>query len=111
MPYDSFEYSKGTQVLLSAKCFETYLNQVEGIPCEALSYIWCKNESTEKIRVDGCLFTVTENLFEALSNLRQPGEDRLLWIDSIGIDQSHRAVSKKLQHAELTYTFHCNFEK
>lgn len=75
--------------------FETYLNNVEGIPYEALSYVWGVKESTEMIRVDGGLLKVTANLFEALSNLRKPREDRLIWIDAICIDQSHHAVSEK----------------
>lgn len=85
--------------------FETFLDRVEGSPYEALSYVWGNTESTEKIWVDGCPFTVTENLFEALSDLRQPKEDRLLWIDAICIDQTHDAVSDKLQYMEFT-SFH-----
>lgn len=73
--------------------FETFLNHVEAIPYEALSYVWGNKESTEMIRVDGCLLKVTENLFEALSSLRKAREDRLIWIDAICIDQSHHAVS------------------
>lgn len=73
--------------------FETYLSELEGVPYEALSYVWGDKESADRIWVNGCLFTVTANLFEALSNLRQPGEDRLLWVDAICIDQNHPAVS------------------
>lgn len=84
---------KGHKDPIECEMFETCLDQVEGVPYEALSYVWGNKESTNKILVDGYPFTVTENLFEALSNLRQFGEDRLLWIDAICIDQSHDAVS------------------
>lgn len=83
---------------IECELFETFLDRVEGLPYEALSYVWGNTESTEKIWVDGCPFTVTENLFEALSDLRQPTEDRLLWIDAICIDQTHDAVSDRLRH-------------
>lgn len=86
---------KGDTGYIECELFETNLNEVEGIPYEALSYVWGNKESGERIWVDGCQFTVTENLCEALSNLRQPREDRLLWIDAICIDQSHHAVSNK----------------
>lgn len=86
---------KGDKGPIECEMFETYLNNVEGIPYEALSYVWGDKESTEMIRVDGGLLKVTANLFEALSNLRKPREDRLIWIDAICIDQSHHAVSEK----------------
>lgn len=83
---------------IECEIFETYLNQVEGVPYEALSYVWGNKKARDKIRVDGCRFPVTENLYEALSNLRLPREDRLLWVDAMCIDQSHNAVSSKLQY-------------
>lgn len=73
--------------------FETYLNQAEGIPYEALSYVWGNRQSADMIWLDGYPFEVTENLYEALMHLRRPNEDRVLWIDAICIDQSHNAVS------------------
>lgn len=90
---------------------QTRLSRVDDVSYEALSYVWGDRESTNKIWVDGCLFTVTENLFEALSNLRQPSEDRLLWVDAICIDQSHHAVSNKLQPLDFSRDppFPCSF--
>lgn len=72
--------------------FETILDSDEGIPYEALSYVWGTEESANKIRMNGRLFTVTENLFHALSELRKPYEDRFLWIDAICINQKDIAV-------------------
>lgn len=87
---------------------ETSLSQVQDSPYEALSYVWGNKDSTEKIRVNSCPFTVTENLFEALSNLRQSWGDRLIWIDAICIDQSHHAVSKKSRYVEFVILLHCS---
>lgn len=81
---------------IHCEVFETYLHQAEGVPYEALSYVWGDREAAEKIFLDGLPFTVTENLYQALECLRQPNEDRLLWIDAICIDQSHDAVSNPI---------------
>lgn len=79
---------------IQCEIFETYLHQVEGVPYEALSYVWGTRLSEERIWLDGCEFGVTENLYEALVHLRREGEDRVLWVDAICIDQSHNAVGK-----------------
>lgn len=81
---------------IRCEVFETYLHQAEGVPYEALSYVWGTREAADKILLDGCPVTVTENLYQALECLRQPNEDRLLWVDAICIDQSHDAVSSSL---------------
>lgn len=79
---------------IKCEIFETYLHQVEGVPYEALSYVWGNKQSADVICLDGCPFEVTENLYEALTHLRRPDQDRVLWIDAICIDQSHNAVSE-----------------
>lgn len=79
---------------IECEIFETYLHQVEGVPYEALSYVWGASQSADVICLNGCPFGVTENLYEALAHLRRPDEDRVLWIDAICIDQSHNAVSE-----------------
>lgn len=78
---------------IQCEVFETYLHQSEGVPYEALSYVWGTREAADKVVLDGCPVSVTENLYQALECLRQPNEDRLLWVDAICIDQSHDAVS------------------
>jgi hypothetical protein len=54
---------------------------------EALSYVWGIFPVPHKIQVDSKPFYVTRNLYAALSELRQPDHDRLLWIDAICINQ------------------------
>lgn len=77
---------------IECEIFETYLHQVEGVPYEALSYVWGAKQSANPIWLHGRQFELTENLYEALVHLRRRDEDRLLWIDAICIDQNHNAV-------------------
>lgn len=85
---------------IKCEMFETYLQEIEGVPYEALSYVWGSGQLAAKILLDGCQFEVTENLHEALVQLRQYHEDRVLWIDAICIDQNHDAVSIESVHFE-----------
>ncbi|KAK1996097.1 HET-domain-containing protein [Colletotrichum falcatum] len=71
--------------------FQAYLDDEETlIPYEALSYCWGSGTSPRHtVLVNGGFLFVTENLFEALEYLREPGEDRILWVDALCIDQSN----------------------
>ncbi|KAK2613210.1 hypothetical protein N8I77_000137 [Diaporthe amygdali] len=89
---------------IRCEIFETFLHQVEGVPYEALSYVWGSEESVDKIWLDECPFQVTKNLYQALTHLRRPDEDRILWIDAICIDQSHNAErSHQVGQMRLVY--------
>lgn len=77
---------------VECELFETLLDKDEGIPYEALSYVWGTREAAEQILINEYPFKVTENLFQALLELRQPDQDRVFWIDAICIDQNHAAV-------------------
>ncbi|KAK8040084.1 hypothetical protein PG993_008495 [Apiospora rasikravindrae] len=78
----------GTEI--RCEIIESYLSKSEGIPYEALSYTWEGGLTNDSpcILLDGQVFPVTRNLFQALSSLRLPNEDRLLWIDAICINQA-----------------------
>jgi hypothetical protein len=56
---------------------------------EALSYTWGNEAPKEIISLDGKYFTVGLNLLHALRKLRDPENERILWIDAICIDQSN----------------------
>ena len=56
-------------------------------PYEALSYVWGSSERTHHILLDGQRFAVTKNLASVLYQLRSTEQDRLIWIDSICINQ------------------------
>ncbi|KAE8143769.1 heterokaryon incompatibility protein-domain-containing protein [Aspergillus pseudotamarii] len=54
---------------------------------EALSYVWGSIDTFETIRLDKQSFEVTPNLGSALRHLRQPTDERVMWIDYICINQ------------------------
>jgi hypothetical protein len=58
-------------------------------PFEALSYTWGVVEFTSTITCDGSPMPVTQNLYEALTYLRQPDQERIVWIDAICINQTN----------------------
>lgn len=58
-------------------------------PYEAVSYTWGSTSKPFSITVDGCEMAVTESAFTLLRHLRLEGEDRLLWLDAICIDQEN----------------------
>ncbi|RAH62841.1 HET-domain-containing protein [Aspergillus piperis CBS 112811] len=57
---------------------------------EALSYVWGSGTSSRTIILNGCRFPVTENLYVALSYLRNRQLERIVWVDAICINQSNR---------------------
>lgn len=62
---------------------------------EALSYVWGSNKRSRTIRLNNCAFPVTENLYLALSRLRNRQLERILWVDAICINQSNRDEKTK----------------
>jgi hypothetical protein len=75
---------------IQCEIFQAWLNQPEDIiPYEALSYTWGSTEMTDYVNINGSYLAVTQNLYLALQYLRFKNEDRILWIDSICIDQKN----------------------
>ncbi|RAK82841.1 HET-domain-containing protein, partial [Aspergillus costaricaensis CBS 115574] len=62
---------------------------------EALSYVWGSNTKSRTIKLNSYVFPVTENLYLALSRLRNRQLERILWVDAICIDQSNRDEKAK----------------
>jgi hypothetical protein len=56
-------------------------------PYEALSYVWGSESMSQSISIDGCDLSVRENLYAALSHLRDRSIERIIWIDAICINQ------------------------
>lgn len=54
---------------------------------QALSYVWGDARMTLSIKVNGCHFEGTKNLVDALRALRLQGQERIIWIDAICINQ------------------------
>jgi len=68
---------------------------------EALSYTWGSAESPCRLRVSSSSdhsIDITENLAEALPYLRDPVSPRVLWIDSIAINQ--KDLSERSQQVQ-----------
>lgn len=54
---------------------------------KALSYTWGDETLKRTIKIDGCHFAVSNNLYEAVSHLRRTWDERTFWIDAISINQ------------------------
>ncbi|KAH6619010.1 heterokaryon incompatibility protein-domain-containing protein [Boeremia exigua] len=55
---------------------------------EALSYCWGDESVTQNLRCSGTTIAVHASLHDALSDLRQPSRERLLWVDRLCINQN-----------------------
>ncbi|KAH6852765.1 heterokaryon incompatibility, partial [Alternaria alternata] len=59
---------------------------------EALSYVWGSQEDLKQIMCNNVSLSVTKNLFEALTALRDDvDEDRYLCVDAVCINQNDSA--------------------
>lgn len=67
-------------------------------PFEAISYVWGSNTKNKDICVDAARLRITTNLSIALRQCRRPDNARVLWADSICINQAD-LVEKALQVA------------
>ena len=54
----------------------------------ALSYTWGTANLTHSIKCNGDTVMITRNLHSALTRLRQPDKDILMWCDALSINQS-----------------------
>ncbi|KAI0195493.1 HET-domain-containing protein [Astrocystis sublimbata] len=57
---------------------------------EALSYVWGSNENPLQINLGGQTTNVTRNLGLALQHLRNEGNERIIWVDAICINQNDK---------------------
>lgn len=55
---------------------------------QALSYVWGSQSEPKTIQLNQQQFFVTQSLSDALTGLRLPGTDRVIWIDALAINQS-----------------------
>jgi hypothetical protein len=83
---------RGINIDLECEIFQAWLDQPQDrIPYEALSYTWGSTERTDHVTINGRKLTITQNLYLALEHLRFKEHDRILWIDSLCIDQANDA--------------------
>lgn len=68
---------------------------------EALSYVWGSPVGTVPVSCNGQQFLVTPNCESALRHLRLAGQDRVLWVDAICIDQGRSPESIKERNTQV----------
>lgn len=68
-------------------------------PYEALSYTWGSHTPQRPVSLNnGANLGTTENLFQALRNLRRKDRSRVLWVDALCINQhDHKEKSHQIQ--------------
>jgi hypothetical protein len=89
-PFDEIKCELRQRKLLT----QGYLDEVSSY--EALSYVWGKEIERDTIILCGSRFPVTRNLAEALTYLRLPKHNRMLWVDAVCINQ-YDEKEKELQ--------------
>lgn len=68
-------------------CGIQHYNLSDNLSFEAVSYVWGSLIRDETITCDGQILYVTPNLQRALQQVRLTSADRVLWVDSICINQ------------------------
>ncbi|KAG7053450.1 HET domain-containing protein [Colletotrichum scovillei] len=76
---------------ISCDIFEASLDSEGIIPYEALSYAWGSIDLSASIIANGKTLRITNNLFTALTYLRDDHVSKVMWIDAVCIDQSNVA--------------------
>jgi hypothetical protein len=71
----------------SIKCRIRHVAFKEKPRYEALSYTWGDEPAQGKVLIDGGAISVGPNLMKALLHLREPEDERVLWVDAICINQ------------------------
>jgi hypothetical protein len=63
--------------------------RIEDVSYEAISYVWGSEQKPETMLCGEQMIPITVNLHAALARLRLPDEERVLWADSVCIDQDN----------------------
>ncbi|KAJ9139366.1 hypothetical protein NKR23_g7894 [Pleurostoma richardsiae] len=75
---------------LEAQCRIVLLDDLPQSGFEAISYTWGNPSLSHQILVNDLPLSITENAHEALQAVRREDSSRLLWIDSICINQADK---------------------
>ncbi|KAJ3548372.1 hypothetical protein NM208_g1031 [Fusarium decemcellulare] len=62
---------------------------------EALSYAWGDERSKRQILLSGSVKEINSSLYDALSDLRYPETERLIWVDALCINQDDKEEKTK----------------
>lgn len=90
----------GTLTQFSLYAADNHPNQV-ACDYEALSYVWGAPSTWHTIQISSSALPITANCDAALRSLRRQSEDRLLWVDSICIDQTPEGTSERNQQVAM----------
>lgn len=80
---------RGNGPAIECILYQAYIDGIDTVPYDALSYTWGDTNKTSTVTVNGKTLGVTENLYSALQHLRLEDIDRVLWVDAICIDQGN----------------------
>jgi hypothetical protein len=64
-------------------------------PYDALSYVWGESDKTRHICVDLLDLSINPNLHDALTHLRHPYIERIIWVDAVCINQANEAEKER----------------
>ncbi|KAF0332624.1 HET domain-containing protein [Colletotrichum asianum] len=84
--------------------FKAELQDEQSITYEALSYTWGDSTKIAEVIIDGQKVAVTVNLYDALLHLRNAGEDRILWVDALCINQQDN-YERTHQVAKMSFIY------
>jgi hypothetical protein len=78
-------------------------------PYTAVSYIWGEASPTKEILLNGQTFTVRQNIWDFLIQLRASGYNAYFWIDAISIDQTN--ISERNHQVTIMGSIYTQAEK
>jgi hypothetical protein len=61
--------------------------RIDNVDYEAISYVWGSEEKPKTLQCGKKSIPITVNLYAAIARLRLPGQERVLWADSVCINQ------------------------
>ncbi|KAJ4321141.1 hypothetical protein N0V84_005493 [Fusarium piperis] len=89
-PFRLLRLHCGTENPIKCSLFKADLDDSDSFSeYEALWYARSDSSASETIEVDGRIMAITASLHDALQHLRYSNKDRIVWEDSICIDQSN----------------------
>lgn len=91
----------GTLAQISLNSPENPVSHEGACHYEALSYVWGAPSTGNTIQIDSSPLPITANCDAALRSLRLPSQERLLWVDSICIDQTPEGTAERNQQVAL----------
>lgn len=79
----------------------TTASLVDSPDFETISYAWGNDSIKRLIRCDGVEISITDSLYGALQQMRQPQQSRLVWVDAVCINQHD--IAERNQQVSLMH--------